>query len=281
LNRALPHTVVINLDRDTARLAHMQRELDRAGVPFVRFPAVRGAELPGALAEYFDAACVLTPGEIGCYASHLRICQLIASGGYPSPTLVLEDDLGLCEKLADILRALPDALPANWDMVRLANAAKHAVLDIASLPHGHKLVRYSRVPTSTGASLVSRSGAEKFLKRVPRNLPIDQDLRRVWTWGLDMYGVEPIPIVRDVFEYSSIDAAAKPGHRRNRQRIAIMRRARAMETPERMRFALQEIGLGALLDLEFANALRAITPKRLRRAVRHVWHNDITKWQKQ
>src|SRR5262245_24554707 len=174
-----PLTLVINLDRDAARWAHMQRELARTGLALERFPAVLGTALPNELRPYFDSASLLTPGEIGCYASHLRICQRIVAGDYPSPTLVLEDDLGVGDGLVDILRALPSVLPRSWDMVRLANTPKSAVLDVAPLPHGRKLVRYSRVPTSTGASLVSRSGAEKFLKRAPRNLPIHQDLRRV------------------------------------------------------------------------------------------------------
>lgn len=247
----------------------MERELGRVGIPFERFPAVRGAGLPDDLRGYFAADSPLTLGEIGCYASHIRICQRIAVCDYPSPTLVLEDDLGVSGSLVDVLKSLPAVLPPHWDMVRLANAAKNAVLDVGSLPHGHKLVRYSRVPTSTGASLISRGGAQKFLKQIPRYLPVDQDLRRVWVWNLNMYGVDPVPVVRDVFEDSSIDAATAPGHRRDRKRISAMRRARVMEGPERMRFALNEMGLAALTELELANALRAITPRPLRRGVHH------------
>ena len=39
-------SVVINLDDDDARLAHMQKELERAGLTFERFAAVHGANVP-------------------------------------------------------------------------------------------------------------------------------------------------------------------------------------------------------------------------------------------
>lgn len=90
--QAVP-VMLINLDRSTDRLARMQREFDRAGVRFERFPAVHGTDLPGSVRSYFCDASgrVISPlpaGEIGCYASHLAIWQRIASGTYGSAALV-------------------------------------------------------------------------------------------------------------------------------------------------------------------------------------------------
>ena len=36
---------VINLDEDVERMAAMKRQLDKLGLPFVRFPGFRGAEI--------------------------------------------------------------------------------------------------------------------------------------------------------------------------------------------------------------------------------------------
>ena len=75
----LPPFVVINLDRDADRLAHMQREFTKLGLTFQRFPAVNGANLPEHLRVYFAPAesNPLSAGETGCYASHLAICRAI------------------------------------------------------------------------------------------------------------------------------------------------------------------------------------------------------------
>lgn len=253
--------IVINMDRDTARLAHMRGELERAGLPMERFAAISGAALPADLQSYFPADAPLSPGEIGCYASHLRICQQVASGERPSPALVLEDDLAFGEDFAAILVAALAAAPPDWDMVRLSNTAKHAMEAVAPLTGDYRLVRYSRVPGSTGASLISQSGARKFLTPTPRYRPIDQDLKRVWAWGLDVYGVHPMPLRRDIFDASTIDQMAAPGLRRDKARLARLRRQRLAETPLQIAHGVREWGWAGWLDAELTNIRAALTPK--------------------
>jgi|CXWL01.1.fsa_nt_gi glycosyl transferase family 25 len=256
--------MVINMDRDVARLRHMELELARIGLRFERFPALSGADLPSDLRAYFADDASLSPGEVGCYASHLRLCQLMVAGTLSSPALILEDDLSFPDNFTELLAAILGALPDRWDMVRLTNVAKHAVLEVAPLIGGLSLVRYASVPGSTGASLLNRSGAEKFLARAPRNLPIDQDLRRVWRWDLDVYGVHPMPLMRDVFDSSTIDAMAAPGLRNDQHRRRRMRQQRFQETASRIGFALRQFGVRDFARLEFTNAMIAATPKPFR-----------------
>lgn len=86
--------IVINLDRDVERLAHIGAELARAGIAFERFAAIDGDMLPGWLRRYLgDAEATLSRGEIGCYASHLAVCRDVEEQG--APALVLEDDVAL------------------------------------------------------------------------------------------------------------------------------------------------------------------------------------------
>lgn len=91
-----PEIIVINLDCDTARLAHMRRQLSGVGLRYERFAALRGDALLADLARYFPAGARLSSGEIGCYASHLAIMQRIVRGEIAQPLLVLEDDVGPC-----------------------------------------------------------------------------------------------------------------------------------------------------------------------------------------
>lgn len=259
--------IVINLDRDEERMAHMRGELERAGLRYERFSALRGDGLPADLARYFPVDAHLSPGEIGCYASHLAILQRIARGELASPQLVLEDDVGLPADLPAALEALIAALPERWDIVRLSYHTKRVTRPIAALGAGRQLVRYSRVPTTTGAYLISASGARKFLAQRARCLPIDHDLRRVWEWGLDTYGVTPPLIAHDVLGDSTIDALSPKG------RARLHARAREhVSSWSRLRQGVRDFGLSRWLALGPLNLAVRIAPKRLRSSMAR-WAN--------
>lgn len=256
------HIVVINLDRDQARWAHISAQLDALGLRYERFAAIDGAAVPLELRGYLDGDA-LTRGEAGCYASHLAICARVVSGALPSPVLVLEDDVGLPPDLPFLLRALLRALPEGWDIVRLSYPTKRVTQPLAQLGGGRELVRYSHVPVSTGAYLLSAAGAAKFLAPVLRDLPIDQDLRRVWAWALDTYGVTPPPVRNDVCEGSTIDAM---GARWSKRRSAARRWRRAKETFARHARGVEDFGAPAWLTVEAMNVVARLTPRTRRPA---------------
>ena len=210
---------LINLDRDTDRLAHMDAQLKAHGIAYERFAACRGGALPETLRRHFDLPAgepqVLTAGEIGCYASHLAIQEIVAAGD--APALVIEDDLEIGATLPLLLDRLA-ALPDDWDIVRLSNPAKAAAEPVVSLAGVGEVVRYWRVPNNTGAYLIRPAGARKFLSlAAPRRRAIDEDLRRPWEHGLITYGVLPPPVTANVLPASSIGGAREaPGRQRFR-----------------------------------------------------------------
>lgn len=207
---------LINLRRDRGRLARMTAELSRLGLEFERIDAVHGLNMPEWLKPYFlnaegQVGSGLLPGEVGCYASHLLVASIVAHRGVPA--LVLEDDLEIPDDFPCLLRSF-SSLPAGWDIVRLSNPHKRACFRVTGLSGCYSLVKFSRVPPSTGAYMLSPSGGRKFLrwKRL-RTLPVDQDLRRTWDCKLVTYGVHPQPIIADVGA-STIDAMqARPRKR--------------------------------------------------------------------
>ncbi len=206
---------VINLDRDVSRWEHMQAEAAKIGLGVERFAAVDGRRLPAEFEAPLGTAETrrkLKPGEIGCYASHLALMRLLAYGGIGDALLVLEDDLLLSDDLTDLLDDLGDVLPPEWDIVRLSNPPKRAYLPLGRLG-GRELVKYSKIPNNTGAYLISRHGARKFLAATgPRIRAVDEDLRRPWIFGLDTYGIVPAPVTSNIFD-SSIDAMEDRGLR--------------------------------------------------------------------
>jgi glycosyl transferase, family 25 len=236
----LPSVIVINLDRDKARLQHMSAQLRNAGLTFRRFSAVDGANLPSA------------------------------------PTLVLEDDVSLPANLRDVLRRLLATLPAGWDIVRLSYPSKRAAIRIEPLENGFELVRYSQVPLSTGAYLLSRSGAIKMLARRSRSLPIDHDLRRVWAWNLNTYGVSPPPVVNDTLGTSSIDAMA-PGARAEAWRTNRIKRNRLFESVDRLRYGVNDFGAWRWFAMEALNVVGRALP-RPRRAAVFAWGRQALAW---
>lgn len=210
-NEGLFGAILINLDRDPERLAWMEGQLAAAGIAFARQPAVLGRQFPDWVAPYFpDKTPTFTPplrlGEIGCYASHLVAMKSIAAGLHGPVVLVLEDDLLVSNDLVAIIRDALTKLPAGWDFLRLSNPPKRATLTVAQLQDGRNLIRYSKIPNSTGASLVTMEGARKFLKAVSRTLPVDQDLRRPWRYDLQEYGLVPAPVQPDILDTSTIES---------------------------------------------------------------------------
>lgn len=242
---------VITMDEE--RWAHMQGEVSRTGITAERFDAVRGAAVPESLREaFFDGETPYAPlsgGEIGCYASHLVLLERIVAQGRPG--LILEDDLTLDEAVAG-LDAMIAHFPSNWGAVRIAGRTKSPWRGVATLSDTHVLAEYLRVPNATGAILWSPQGAAAFLRaHVRRELPIDEDLRRVWEHDVAVYGIEPPLAVQNIFE-STITASGRDDSAA-RYRFAEVRAKRGGRS--RARWLIDRFGLAWLLRARLARVM--------------------------
>ncbi len=232
---------LINLDRDVDRLEHMREQLARAGLPYERVPACRGDDLPEWLRPYFEPAegadpQALSPGEIGCYASHLSIMRHLVETPEGGPALVLEDDLRIDDGLRPLLAGL-ERLPSDWDMIRLSNPAKSAAVVRRHVEGVGDIVTYWRVPNNTGAFLITPRGAKQFLTYGGRRLrAIDEDLRRPWEHGLRIYGLLPPPIEANIL-VSSIGNTRRELPARKRFKAAPRHRL------DELAFRIREFGL--------------------------------------
>jgi glycosyl transferase, family 25 len=181
---------LINLDRDTERLASMRQRARRAELTLERISAILGSDVPQHMRAQF-AHSPLLPGEIGCYASHLLASAEILKRNIPYAAVV-EDDVGIEPDATAALAELVTALPPRWDIVKLCNRRPvRAVLCLQHLQSGRMLVRYTRHPILAGAYLISATGAAKLTAPRPRTLPIDIDFFHPWRMGLETYGVAP------------------------------------------------------------------------------------------
>ncbi len=145
---------LINLDRSTARLAHMMSAFDRLGIAYERVPAVDGQGL--APAELAAAGPLMTAGEVGCYLSHRSAWGRIAASG-ASFGAVFEDDIHVAASLATFLAA-PDWIPDDAEIVKIDTMLNTVYMDRngAQAPAGYRLARL-RSTHSGGAGYILAS----------------------------------------------------------------------------------------------------------------------------
>ena len=217
-----PHVFLINLDRSADRLARCAPILDRLGVSWERVPGIEGKKLdaarlaslnphPAPHGEWFRP---LTPGELGCFLSHLRCWQLIEERGLDCG-LVLEDDFDTFDActLQNLQTLAASATGAHpWDVLKLTRLRQDSKL-IATLGDvsgdagkGSPLaLRFGgKGPEDGTAYLVSRRGAAKLTPKRDHLLrPVDFELKHFWERDLTVYSASP-----DLFWQVGSDIAA-------------------------------------------------------------------------
>lgn len=182
-----PPVFLINLDRNPERLETARAALAPVGIVPERVAAVDGRALPpGQLAQIEAAAMAaigraLSPGEVGCFLSHLEAARRIVAAGLPH-AIVLEDDARPGPELVADLAGLMAALPAAADLVNLGRAPSKFFRPERVLPSGRALGRAYYFPVTTSALLWSRAGAERFLAEHRLEAPVDVFLQR-WLSG--------------------------------------------------------------------------------------------------
>ncbi|MEO8419652.1 MAG: glycosyltransferase family 25 protein [Hyphomicrobium sp.] len=258
-----PPVFYINRDRDQDRRAALEEHLRVASLPGERIAAVEGLAVPAEFRDmFFDGAALhsrLKPGEVGCYASHLKTMKIIVEQGLDY-ALILEDDAILPADFQTIIAQVLARLPQGWDLVHICKDANRAVKPVADLDHGRRIVRYSRVPETTTAYLVSRSGARKFLKPIKRYWPVDTDFRQPWRFGLEIYGVDPCIIRPNGRFVSAIHGLGD--HSRLRRGLPIPSAhcwtGNPLHTPEGVVFNLKKLGPTAWALCSVHNSMRRI-----------------------
>lgn len=204
---------VISRDSDAARRASASAALAACGLTPTFFDAWDGRRNDPPKAYDPDKARqfvgrILTPGEIGCYMSHLEVMRTVLERGLPW-AVICEDDLQADADLADILGVLARSAD-SFDLVKLesVNDIGRRCRRIAPLTPGRSLVRIGVASHGTAGYFVTPRGAEKFLAYSQTFFrPVDNALCRTWENGLDIVGVAPFPIRQDPAFASTIEAA--------------------------------------------------------------------------
>jgi len=178
----------INRDCDLERRVHIEKQLDRPGLVSIRIRGVDCRAVPEWLNDYYDDR--LTPGEVGCSASHLTAYAAIRDSNLPY-AVVLEDDAELTDDFEQTVLDAARIAPRGWDVIRLTRPGKNALQIIAKTSTNRSLIRYSKIPVSAAGLIVSYTGAQKLLRHRHIKDPIDAEIRYPWQLDLNVLGIAP------------------------------------------------------------------------------------------
>lgn len=208
------HAYIINLQKATERMAHMQSEIARVDIPYTRIEAVYGPELREPIQEFDEKRFNVLTGkaknlrEVGCYLSHIKVFQAFLASSEPY-ALVLEDDVNLPNEFSKLLHQAIEH-QQHWDLLRLSSSRSGAFIPIAPLDGSHQLAYNTKVLKNTGAYLISRHGAERCLsKLLPMCLPYDVALDRDWDIGIKSACITPFPVELEDFPTQIIHKAKR------------------------------------------------------------------------
>lgn len=191
--------LVINLDRSPERLVSMQQGFVATGFPLQRVAAIdaRRDDLSGMVIDRsafskIHGRSLIHPGEIGCYASHLKaLSEFLATGKRFG--VIMEDDVipqpGLEQNLATLIE-----WESDWDIIPLFHFHRGGPVPMRSTPHLSLTVFFGPV-TSAAAYLVNRRAAEVLLQKLSTmEACFDHALFANWHHFLRVRGVTPMPI---------------------------------------------------------------------------------------
>lgn len=205
----------INLDRHPERRDATVAQLEALGTGFTRIAGIDYRDLDAeTIKRAVDPAPALpfkralSPGEVACFLSHVKVWRLIAQGP-AEMAFVFEDDVAFAAGAREALIALENG-PRDWDMVRLFSPRSVPAVDVRPL-HGRFVSVLSRkYPMSTIAYAITRPAAAHLAQvMVPFALPVDMALKLWWVHGLCNRIVVPSPCGprTDPFSASTLDSS--------------------------------------------------------------------------
>lgn len=212
-----PPIFIINMASSIERWHTTSSRLQAIGLEGTRFEATVGKALTEQeVASWYSAELNLkrhhrnmTPGEIGCYVSHMRIWEKMRDEHIPL-CIVLEDDLTIEPHLADVITHIQGL--KNWDLIKLSDNRANPFIDEASLNNDLSFGNYLKVPNGTQGYAISLNGAKKLSHRKPFFRPVDVDIQFHSEVNLNITGIKPYPVAEDLSFHSDITASNNGNH---------------------------------------------------------------------
>lgn len=198
--------ILINCERDKARLEAVDKEIRSQGLTYEKLSATDKYELTDREIESYSkfqallsTTRELSLGEIACAHSHYRTWQNVADGP-ASLALIIEDDIKITSSLPEALDIARENIQ-EFDVLIL-RTDRRASDTAVQLPVPFKLVSFRKRPNRACAYVLTKSAAKTLLNyRFPIRMPLDDLLGAFKIHGLRVRGIKPFPV--DIASVSS------------------------------------------------------------------------------
>lgn len=218
----------INLDRSHDRKQSMEKQFQLFGLDVTRLSAIDGSTLN--LTDY--KSCGLTPGEIGCYLSHIKAWKLLLETD-DQFAVIFEDDIKISADFNDFLNN------TQWrneifDIIKLDTSQRRVFLSKTGkrLKPKRSLFRLLTPHLGTAGYIIHRSFAEKLI----RDHEIIEDPIDVVLFdqkGLSentILQIEPALVIQPIFlkdmpHFESILRPQRTERRKNQPKPSLLRKA--------------------------------------------------------
>jgi len=158
----------------------MAAQLSRIGLEYVRVPAVDGRSFtPSELRELVTNndrwKAQLTPSEVGCFLSHRRCFEEIASSS-DQYAMVVEDDIEFTQDAADLIKEF-HSMPSDSDLVKIETNGKKVLIDatVQIADTRYSVARLRSTHIMSAGYIVSKDAAARLLAQMDKAwAPIDQ-----------------------------------------------------------------------------------------------------------
>jgi len=190
---------ILSLDRATERRPQVNRTIAACPVPCSVISAVDGSLLSDAEISRVYHRRLYTPSyiaelrraEIGCFLSHRRAWQKIATGS-ADIVLVLEDDMQLQQPQFDaaLKFALANVLPGDYLKFHAGKIQTESTVLRADGPNS--IIMPQVAPLGATSQLITREAAQKLLdSSVVFDRPVDTFIQMTWITGVPVKVVTP------------------------------------------------------------------------------------------
>lgn len=248
--------VVISMPDATERRAAFSKRGHATPVEWSYFDARR--ELSPELTYDPDEALVakarvLTPGELGCYASHYSAWMEFLDSDMRQ-MIVLEDDTIVdWDFLAKLVELDLEKNGIRYLRLFAKRPCAFRLVQGDAVEHGRYLIEYLDYAYGTQAYVVTRGGAQRFVRhcRVVRR-PVDDELDRSWEHGVPALSIFPFPVIEQSAASSIGPARFErfeiPAHlRAKRHRMKLTERVLRLRQRLRRLGAARTLGPGPLV----------------------------------
>ena len=161
---------VINLDRAVDRMTQFTKDFESFPIPFTRFSAIEGGHLTFPVEGYnapkffSHLGREASPGEIGCFLSHISVIKLFLESNKEFALICEDDAMPTPYGYDAIQQAIEYA--ETWDLLRLFGSRHNTTFPYRRLSPHHNLCTQITCMIPAAAYIVNRRAAEKLLRRL-------------------------------------------------------------------------------------------------------------------